>query len=1089
MHCHSLRTCCGFWSAKLSRSVWALIILSVSAQITFGQNSPLSLFKNYFVTGDYVVAGWVESSSANGYASGTFSIPDTRQPSQSGVSTTIPIGADIVAVYLYWATVESNQSSFAGQHAIFNGYPVDGTVLGNPKAPVSWSSGGCSGSALGSKTMRTYRADVRPLMPLDLNASSPTYGSILGTGAIPVSLADSGSNGNTAPNALGATLVIIYRVLAPATSLNSIVLYDGAYAPSNSAQSMTQTLSGFYQPAAGPVSKLTHIVANGQANKSQQVYLNNLSQPLPSLYGTQPPFPGIYGSWDNPTWVLSNYGYVSTTDTSETTSVMPVSSNTGCVSWGAMILSTTVQDTDRDGLLDVWEINQGYTDAVSKQWVALPGADPNTKDIFAEVDYLNNLDGSAGNFLHTHLPKQAALDAVGGSFLAKGINLHFDLGPNGSGQSIYPGDSYVVQYPVAVPSPLPPGTLPPQAGSGGNAISEALVSCTDGATLCAFPGQPAVGWKGGFETVQNQPDLGNFQPGRGHSYRYVLFGHSLGSARSYWSTFGTALANSAIPQLISLVNSGTTATITIQSPPGVIKPGDCPNPLLSACGDASSDRLNIAGVLGQPNLNGTYHFTVISSVAANNITTTTLTITTSNVANGTYNFNNEPQLGITYLGPTSTSGHSDFGGGGDLAVTLGLWAADDPLTCQPDPSQSLAGGQVYCNNQTGTLQVQTGTLMHEMGHTLTLTHGGAYYLDPLNPSLASYEVNCKPNFVSVMNYLFQVRGFVDGGYDFSGQTMPALNEAFPFLNESAGLGLDVYTGQPSTHLTRWYSKPNALDDQLQTTGGGRYAIMHCDGSPLGPQDVPGVRVDGTLATGGTYSAPLDWNNDLLVPNAIVSPGIDINYNGSVGDSPFSGFNDWPIVDLQQAGARANAFGSSAAGGLQSKGGGLQSKGGGIDNDGGGLQSKGGGLQSKGGGLQSKGGGIEQDFDTANSTVTAPSGLTCSIPQNNIAGCAVVSGSLQQNGKSVPLTWTSPGFGQIRKYYLWRAVGSFSTPQQVVSNLSKFSNIKVLTGTPPSSSFIDTNVKNNTTYTYFVTDANKQGVQSGPSTPLVLTMKF
>ena len=60
-----------------------------------------------------------------------------------------------------------------------------------------------------------------------------------------------------------------------------------------------------------------------------------------------------------------------------TTSIVPSSSNSGCVSWGAMILSTTVQDTDHDGLLDVWEgPNQGYNDAVSGQFVALPGANP-----------------------------------------------------------------------------------------------------------------------------------------------------------------------------------------------------------------------------------------------------------------------------------------------------------------------------------------------------------------------------------------------------------------------------------------------------------------------------------------------------------------------------------------------------------------------------------------------------------------------------------------------------------------------------------------------------------------------------------------
>jgi hypothetical protein len=151
-----------------------------------------------------------------------------------------------------------------------------------------------------------------------------------------------------------------------------------------------------------------------------------------------------------------------------------------------VIFSSTVQDTDGDGLLDVWETNQGYTDAVSNQWVALLLADPNKKDILVELDYMQNLDGKAGNFLHSHLPKQAALDIVGSAFAAHNINVHFDLG-----SGIYTSDPYVISYPVPLPS-LPPGTLPPQAGTGGKAISESLVLCTDGTTLCAFPGQPSV---------------------------------------------------------------------------------------------------------------------------------------------------------------------------------------------------------------------------------------------------------------------------------------------------------------------------------------------------------------------------------------------------------------------------------------------------------------------------------------------------------------------------------------------------------------------------------------------------------------------
>jgi hypothetical protein len=1085
------------------------------AQTGAAQTNQLSISKNYFVTGDYVVSGWVKGPpDGSGYAPGIISIPDLLQPAQAGVPQSVPKGADIVAAYLYWMTVEGNQSSFAGQKAFFNGYSITGSVLGNPNAPVSWSSGGCSGSAQGSKTMRVYRADVRPYLPLDTNSQSPTFGALIASGNIPARLADSGSNGNAAPVALGASLVVIYRVLSPPTPLTAIVLYDGVYAPSNASQLVSQAITGFYQPGSDALqkplnAKLTHIAANGQVNKNETVSLDN--QALPSPYGSLPPFPGIYGSWDNPTWNLTLTPGVTlntTPNTPWTTSVVPSSSNSGCVSWGAMIVSTTVQDTDGDGLLDTWEDNQGYFDALStnplypQQWVALPGANKNAKDIFVEIDYLSNLDQSAGSYMHSHLPKQATLDTVGNIFANQNINVHFDLGVNSQGQNIYPTSPYVIHYPVpAPPSPLPPGTSPSQPGAGGNAISEGSLLCTDGATLCAFPNQPAIGWKGGFEAVQNDPAAGNFQPGRGQSYHYVLWGHSLGAPRSFWGTVSslqdptTGLSDSTLPQLVSIVNSGNTATVTLQSPlplpnsGGYIRPGDCSVYVLPACSDLNANRVTITGALGQPALNGTYLFSNAVSTTGTNFTSTTFTITTAGVANGTYTMSNEPQLGLAYLGPSSTSGHSDFGGGGDSAVTLGLWGADDVFGCQPDPSQTLNLNQVYCDNQVGTIPVQIGTLAHELGHALTLTHGGTYYLDPANTSVPSYDLNCKPNFVSVMNYLFQVRGFADNdsisnyGFDYSGQVLPLLDETA--LNESFGIG-------PAQHLTRWYSTPNAIDVKLQATTGGRYAKAHCDGTPLLPNEAPSVRVDATPPAGGA----LDWNNDLVLPDVVSAPGLDINHNGIVGDSPFSGFDDWSSIDLQQIGARPRAFGFSQAGGLKSGGGGLKSGGGGIDDDGGGLKSGGGGLKSGGGGLKSGGGGlksggggIEQDEDTATSTLTAPTGLTCTITQQNAPGCVLQSGAYLQNGKKVPLTWTAPGFGQIRSYTVWRAVGSFPTTQQVLVNSSKFSKIQTLTGAPPATFVVDQNVKNNTTYTYFVVAVNKQGVQSGESSPIVVTIKF
>src|SRR5206468_11623267 len=171
-----------------------------------------------------------------------------------------------------------------------------------------------------------------------------------------------------------------------------------------------------------------------------------------------------------------------TFDKPETTSVTPTSANSGCVNWGAMIFSTTVQDRDADGLLDIWEKNQGYMDAVSGNQIALPGANPGTKDLFVQVDYLTlrdpNNPNPLTNVLHSHLPKQQALDTVGQAFFNQGINVHFDLP-----QGIYGGDQYVIS------------TGANQANVGGNEILESSLLCTGAA--CAFPNQPAVSWKGG----------------------------------------------------------------------------------------------------------------------------------------------------------------------------------------------------------------------------------------------------------------------------------------------------------------------------------------------------------------------------------------------------------------------------------------------------------------------------------------------------------------------------------------------------------------------------------------------------------------
>ena len=78
----------------------------------------------------------------------------------------------------------------------------------------------------------------------------------------------------------------------------------------------------------------------------------------------------------------------------------------------------------------------------------------------------------------------------------------------------------------------------------------------------------------------------------------------------------------------------------------------------------------------------------------------------------------------------------------------------------------------------GSTEEQKGTLMHELGHNLGLRHGG------------SDDVNCKPNYLSVMSYSFQMPIFVGlRPADYSQSDLPDLNELH--LNEVAGIPASI----------------------------------------------------------------------------------------------------------------------------------------------------------------------------------------------------------------------------------------------------------------------------------------------------------
>ncbi|HEY7290006.1 MAG TPA: Ig-like domain-containing protein [Vicinamibacterales bacterium] len=944
-------------------AVLSLILALASTQSdSHAQTSDaLRFFKNYFITGDYVVGGvglrgLGGASGKPGIASGSIAI--------SGV----PARADIVAAFLYWQVVSSSKlgpdsgstgATFEGNPLTTSGGPI-GQVLSTAGTAPCWSSGGGTGSSSGQHLTYTYRADVLRFLPFDAD------GNIVVNGSHRVEVPDSGSSGNQVPVALGASLVVVFR--DPTMPLKAVVLYDGGYTMNQSTQSMTQTVQGFYQSSPG-AAKMTHIVGSAQANKSERLL-------VPGLAPIVNPFVGALGpSWDSPTFNVT----IPAGSASTTTSVDHVGfSSFDCLTWGAVVLSTTVQDTDGDGLLDIWEESTATLYDPNNQPLpnlAAMGANKNHKDLFVEVGYMTAADGTmyggVAKPAHSHLPTEAALDMMGDVFKnasvtnpdsLPGINVHFDVGNN------YQSSPYVIPAPMA---------------RGGDQIDEAVTVCARGAGdppwVCQFSDYPGtVGWKTGFKFLRDQlvntpPPLNadgsdpcdqpgqdgpggvcerRFDHNRKDMFRYALFAHGVG-----------------LP-VAPCLNPDGTADDTCQA------------------------------------TNSNFHV------------------------------------------PRTNSGVADLPGG-DAMVTLGSF---DDISGKP----------------VGTPFMQGSTLMHELGHTFELSHAGA----PQIPQ----EPNCKPNYLSVMNYLFQLRGLfndVDAGVphmDYSAEVMNGINEAFPV---DAPLFAQSGTAR---YRPGWYAPQSGATI-------GSAAKRFCNGTDfLNPAPAPMVRVDAPTVAGS-----LDWNLD---PTS--APAQDLNFDGTIGQlNP--GSNDWVNLHLQQLGSRRNVGGlfTDGAGNLILGPMSLDVGRGDIGRGDIGRGDIGRGDIGRGDigrgdigrgdigrGDIGRGdigrGDIGDPADEVDSAIAVAAGNT---PPNQLKACVIGIGACTGGPfHRIRLDWTPPNVGTVLQYAVYRSRTDDATQTRTLAG-----QVPASLGTA-SYSFVDPTELPNANFTYFAvaqfTDADN--TVSGPS---------
>lgn len=166
---------------------------------------------------------------------------------------------------------------------------------------------------------------------------------------------------------------------------------------------------------------------------------------------------------------------------------------------------------------------------------------------------------------------------------------------------------------------------------------------------------------------------------------------------------------------------------------------------------------------------------------------------------------------------SSSSGFSFDIPASDFIVTLGLWNG--------------ANG--------GTDEQKIGTFIHELGHNLGLKHGGTDH------------VNYKPNYISVMNYLFQIGGIQTPGgvtFDYQRYDLPDVDENA--LSEPDGLNAGP---EWSGYKTYYY----CLNGFSIVETDMAPIDWNCDGNPISEALAGDINTDGLKTV---LSSQNNWEN-------------------------------------------------------------------------------------------------------------------------------------------------------------------------------------------------------------------------------------
>jgi len=840
---------------------WLVAFVVVALVSALGQpfayaanGDALPYAKGFLVTGNYVASGvdLTEQNNPidqNGFSTGTIHMTGP---------TAIPPDADIVAAYMYFETITLTSALSQATGVTFRGNTVllnDLMAVKKSKQDLTGSTASCWSSGV-PLTDTMFRVDVLRWLPIRLDADGKATGKRLVNDEdllahdlplhqvkLPV------RSGNSVPESAGASLVVVYRDPDPSKPLRKVVFYDGIHIQSSLTEVTTQSLQGFYRSSAQKSAQITHIIASGQPNKNERIFFDDGILDNGNLHQVSAADPIAGGSssqrgWSTLTYDVSNWMNPRNKsaggygETASTSIDHAPGGGYDCLTLGAVIFSTAVADVDNDGLPD------GLEDAAAGLKDPDGKALPNLNKMGP-----NNVGASSSHkdiFMEFNSLWAPAGTSYGGPGAPYDSKTETSTDLRGHNHTPTPemlkliGDAYVAH---GITPHFDVGDITTyHASNPPNPLTDLIDPQKLGVVT-------HVDWVDDYtSTVADQYLVPSLYARGGEVIKEVACDRTIPRCQfpDFPGTVGWKFGLEAYRDQ-PVGDSGEEISL---------HPGD-PNYVNWKTGKHRRrfDRERF----------GLFHYVLYAHARGNPKS----------------DFPDNPD----FHHPTTASGVADLPGG-NVLVTLGLW--DDFV---------------------GRPFVRASTTFHETGHNLGLWHGGfaavwgnKYPLAGLPKTSTFIDLNCKPNYLSSMSYLYQVVGLFDTfdniHLDYSDRDY--FGSAFNTLNEKSALD-DV---EPSAiYIPAWFAPAGS---PLAVALGASPSTRFCDGSKFGA--TPPAPMARVHAHATDNSLAIDWNGN---PSTSAAADQNVNFDGTSDgsetlSSALRGFNDWANIRLDQIGAGRKA---------------------------------------------------------------------------------------------------------------------------------------------------------------------------------------